>query len=526
VATVDADASAHDAEATPNEPSTGAHDRLERLRRELQHRLPILAVVLIGIVFYGLLTRGSFITGRRVGFNVVYDAQARSILHGHLDIPQAAATGEAIIIGGRSYAYYGIVPAVLRLPAMLVYPHGSPNVAPWYCMLAYALEAAAAVGIARWARRRAPHASRWAYLWEIAFVVAVAGSASLQLAVRPFVYEEAILWGAAFALATFWALLRLHESDQPRFAILAALAGVGAFGSRTTIGIGCVAALVAFGGILWQRSRRVSATLLGGAVAAVTSFVIVNELRFHTLFSVPLKDHEQYRTAAKRALLRTGPVALHNVPTNLVQYIRPDTLHFQRSFPWVDFRMPRYTPIAIIGHPRFDGLFASASTTATMPLLVVLAVVGVVFAWRCYRPGLALIASGVIMAAPTIGYFGEIERYLTDFVPLLTIAGAIGLSALLIRRGRDTAWLALVALVVAAVSLFVNFALTLDAQRVFNGPPSILGGALPITPPQPANRFLLAACLLLTASWVLLVWWVRPRSKPAGSPRTGGLASA
>ena len=45
-----------------------------------------------------------------------YDIQGRALLHGHLAVPNGSVSFEGFVIGGRTYVYFGLVPAVLRLP--------------------------------------------------------------------------------------------------------------------------------------------------------------------------------------------------------------------------------------------------------------------------------------------------------------------------------------------------------------------------------------------------------------------------
>src|SRR5678816_2232966 len=52
-----------------------------------------------------------------------YDAYARSILHGHLDVPRSAIGTEAFTFEGKTYGYFGIAPALLRIPLVLVFPN-------------------------------------------------------------------------------------------------------------------------------------------------------------------------------------------------------------------------------------------------------------------------------------------------------------------------------------------------------------------------------------------------------------------
>src|SRR5205807_6212140 len=49
-----------------------------------------------------------------------YDIQGRALLHGHLAVPQGSAGFEGFVVGGRTYVYFGPVPALLRLPVLLI----------------------------------------------------------------------------------------------------------------------------------------------------------------------------------------------------------------------------------------------------------------------------------------------------------------------------------------------------------------------------------------------------------------------
>jgi hypothetical protein len=48
-----------------------------------------------------------------------YDAQAQSLLHGHIDVPAPAIDREAFVRNGKYYGYFGPTPALLRIPAMM-----------------------------------------------------------------------------------------------------------------------------------------------------------------------------------------------------------------------------------------------------------------------------------------------------------------------------------------------------------------------------------------------------------------------
>ena len=51
-----------------------------------------------------------------------YDAQARALLAGHLDVPARALYFEGFRIHGKTYTYFGLWPAVLRMPVLQLFP--------------------------------------------------------------------------------------------------------------------------------------------------------------------------------------------------------------------------------------------------------------------------------------------------------------------------------------------------------------------------------------------------------------------
>ena len=49
-------------------------------------------------------------------FGNFYDYQADAWLHGRWDVPEPALGGEAFVVDGKIYGYFGPTPALLRLP--------------------------------------------------------------------------------------------------------------------------------------------------------------------------------------------------------------------------------------------------------------------------------------------------------------------------------------------------------------------------------------------------------------------------
>src|SRR5262249_11631248 len=134
-----------------------------------------------------------------------------------------------------------------------------------------------------------------------------------------------------------------------------------------------------------------------------------------------------------------------------------------------------------VGGVGSGGGARSWSCPASMPFLVVMSLIGVRTVFRPRRgdePGPASLRVPVVGAA--VGGIGAItipfinQRYVSDFVPLLVLLGIAGLHTLLRgvdRGGRTKALMggvAVVPVVLAAASPWVNFALALLYQREYS----------------------------------------------------------
>ena len=167
-------------------------------------------------------------------------------------------------------------------------------------------------------------------------------------------------------------------------------------------------------------------------------YAVVNYAKFGTLFSVPY-DHQAANAVVpgRRAILAANGGTLVNVaalPTNVVQYLRPDAFRLDGAWPWI--RLPSWRP-SVIGDVRYDMLDYTSSVTAAMPALVVLAIGGIVATVRAgARAGVATLRSlavPVVGAAcavvPSLVFVYITPRYTADFLPFLVLLAFAGLYA-------------------------------------------------------------------------------------------------
>lgn len=482
-------------------------------------RAAALGGVLATAVFVWLAAAGTGDLGRASGISGLYELQARSLLEGRWDVPARAAWIEGIRIEGRTYLYYGPWPAILRLPAVALSDRVDGHLTQASTTLAFAVLLVAAARLVWQARTMLRPDAPWSRREAVgsALVVAAAGlgTPAVFAGSVPIVYHEAELWGAAWALVAYDAVVALARRPHPARVAWAGLAGALALFTRASVGMGPIVALglVALGfaaralAAHRRRARRTGApTPTAGpsparlwvravAVVAVAAlplagYAALNTLKFRSKFGLPL-DRQRWTevSPSRRAALAANDWRLFGLkfaPTTVLHYLRPDALSVIGLYPFVDF--PRRAP-PVIGDVVFDTLDVAASLPTTMPLWFPLAAVGGVAIFlparrRRRRAGAPVAVPGPVGLAPfrppvlgalvgvgptvTIAFLAH--RYLIDFVPLFLIAGAVGFQLLwrraeVMSRGARRAAAAVFA-VAALAGAWANVGLGIVYQRV------------------------------------------------------------
>jgi len=448
-----------------------------------------------------------------------YDAQAHSLLQGHWYVDPNVAGIEGYDVKGHTQIYFGPVPAVVRMPLVAVTSRFDGRLTRVSLLLAELLLVVALARLTVWVARfllgNRPRGPGLTFLAALN-VLALATSVPLLLTSNAWVYHEAILWGAALAVSSFWLLVaHLGTRRTPPLvgaAVLACLASL----TRASVGLGPLVALLLLAAWrLWElrRARRATpapdaddaveggvpgagvagtarparlAVIVAVAALVVTGglYVAVNQARFGTPLRVP---YEQQRFSAgnlarKRSLAANGNslTSASFIPTQLLQAVRPDALRLRSTFPFVDFPRGQAT---LIGNAVFEERSATVSLPASAPLPTLLAVAGLVVLVLGRRRLQELSTGWRLLWIPLVGAavgtigvltFADISaRYLGDAIPLLAVAsviGAVGLGTVAAResahRGgaRRAAWAGVGVLAVALTlgGTWVNAALAVD----------------------------------------------------------------
>ncbi len=455
------------------------------------------------VLQWWMLSAGSwnlFGWGRQSDF---YDVQARALLDGTLAMDQRVLGIESFARGDQYFMYFGPIPALLRLPIVAFTRHLDGRMAAVSMLLALGVTLLTLLALG-WRLRQRVVARSGSHVSTpesiavgLTFFAMIGGSSLLYASSRTWIYHEAILWGVALTLASLALLLVWLDHGHRRHLVEASVLAMAAILTRPSVGGGALAAL----GLVAARSLLVSvsgrrrppdaagsgpnrwaegALLSGVVVVPIAVYILVNWLKFRRLLGVPF-DQQGYTLLSqqRRDMLEANGGSLFNVefvPTNLVSYLRPDLVDLGGVFPYVQPTRPAMT----IGSPFYDLIDLTSGVTTTMPLLVVLGLVGV---WEVMRRrtdsvvrstwpllvGCAL-GTGAVLA---IGYLAN--RYQSDFLPLLVVAALIGLPVLtrwtdsISPRRRGIALMLGSTLV--AVGTVSNLALGYSYQRAYS--PSI-----------------------------------------------------
>ncbi len=465
-----------------------------RLARRVATGATVLFVLVVcGWKPWDLFARGGFSTD-------FYDAQAHAFLRGRLDIPAQVAGPEGFLIDGKTYLYFGPVLAIARIPFAL-FGHWADGrltrlslTVGFFSACTMARHLAVAVG-ALWDRTVSP--ARQALL-----VAAVACSPALALAGWNTIYHETEMWAFVLFLATSVALLRLWMVPTRHGLVVAFAVSVCTVLTRSSVGYGALGATGLVGLLLWRRNRKLAIGSLATMVGGVAISIAVNLAKFGTMVDLPADRQLLTLQSPQRAAWFAGNngsfFSLRFLPTTIPQYLRPDTIRFERLLPFI-----RFGPLAPeYGSYPLEGNTPASSLPVAATLLTVLAVIGVVVLVRrrAWVP-LCIVVGAAVAAAPSflIGFVAN--RYLVDMLPLLVIPAAAAVAAAGVPSRLSRRWAQAGAIALVVWGTWVNVALATWIQQLkepgftalrYSVDESLFGGTPPyvvtLSPVMPVPR--------------------------------------
>ena len=394
-----------------------------------------------------------------------YDVQARSLLAGHWWMPASVLSIEGFKTGAHSYMYFGPVPALIRLPVLL-FTHQLDGKLSGLSMLVALVMALAFTSCLLWRvrgllrRSAAPVSGMEAFLIGGLLFVVGAGSPLLYQASLPSVYDEAELWACAFALGALYFMIAFILRHSRGSFLLTGLFVALALFTRAPVGFGLLGGLLILAAVDYRNQRQGDGLRWAAGLVVMVGILGImyaglNEVKFHSLFGVPFQRQAavHFGSLDQLAVRKNGGslFSARFIPTNLLNYLRPDAIRFTSLFPWIT-----YAPTSIVGKLAYAGIQSPTSLPATTPALVVLSVTGLIGIFRrgkhvgdvpqalgAVSPGLGVLripALGAALAAVSIFVYGFLaSRYLLDLMPLVIVTAVAGF-CLIVRAAPWPQW--------------------------------------------------------------------------------------
>ena len=383
-----------------------------------------------------------------------YELQAAALLHGHLWIPSSDLGIEGFWHGSHTYTFFGLFPSLIRIPFMRLIPSLDDHLTAPSILSAWIVTGLVS-SMLLWrvrvlARGAAPMG--WAEAVGSGFLMAsiMGGSVLVYLAASPWVYNEDLAWSVALTMGCIFTLLGVLERPSwyrvgwAGFFLLASNLNRLSTAWACVIGAFLIAGWFALGRGGVERRRWALPVAAAGLIPLGVG-CLVTWWKFGAPFSVPLASQEWTRVNAHRRyyLAANGGRAfrLQFLPSTLNAYFRPDGIHLTTLFPYVT--LPT-APAAAVGGVVLDETYQTASVESAMPLLFLLAVWGVICAFRPRPVGslrltrlLLLAAAAATTGVMLVGYIAE--RYVADLLPVFILAGMIGFVDLWRRAEHRTA---------------------------------------------------------------------------------------
>jgi hypothetical protein len=398
----------------------------------------------------------------------VFDNVLVHLLRGEFTVDREAIDYEAITQDGKTYTYFAVFPAILRLLAMPFVDIAHAELARLSCLVAVVIFVVLQLRMLLIAHRSLPAASRMPVFFTVMVAATVLSGPQLYILGSAWVYHEPILWAAVLAAAFNVIVMRtalsgrdLRTSD---FASLAALAGL-AINTRAPIGVALYLGTVLL--IAWAawsrhaaertewtwpasgkvfvravsalaRDPRISLPVLVLGLLAVAAG-IVNFGRWGNPFAFSGANYTywiQHHPNVIGAIREYGAFNLDRIGIAV--------LYYATGIPYILKSVPPFAEFfrsAVIEAPPFTPLL-------TNPLTVILAGVGLYRLW--WKPDLqprslamlriALIghASAVVLI---LAFCTFTLRYRFDFAPFMTLAAFVGYRSLsMTATGFSAPW--------------------------------------------------------------------------------------
>lgn len=429
--------------------------------------------LVLAACYYALLLSagGSFFAP--VTHGLTFNSMLLHLLHGRFDVDPATIGDEGFLRDGATYAYFGVLPALLRMPLLLLKDFATTDFTRLSCLAAVVASAAFKVSTAGLIVRRLGAQSAPILLALLVGVVLLGGP---QLAfLRPSIFQETTFWAVTCAAAFIYLLVRgwlSPEGFSTRILASMALAAGICLLARVSTALGLYLAC----GLVWLRlfwcaaaSGRLrhdpakfvlaAAILLGFAALAA----LINQARWGNPFIfVDLASQIIAQTRFPDRIARLHQYGEFNparVPYAVGYYFLPVWVLLDGSggLLWSAFQLRLFDFVEL----------PPGSFIVSDPLLLGLAALGLIQLMRRRVPrsdvivaalGGLLVPVGLMLSAIALTY-----RYRLEFYPFIELCAFVGFGSI-VAAPKATAqrWMALGAAwqVIAAHAMWLLYMLS------------------------------------------------------------------
>ena len=405
-------------------------------------------LTVIAIYYLFLLSNGTFQLFGPEMLDKAFDNMLVHLLRGEFTVDREAIGYEAFTRDGKTYAYFGIFPAVLRLFAIPFTDVAQAQLARLSCLTAVVIFVALQLQMLLIVHHSVPTVSRRPEFLAVMVAATVLSGPQLYILSSAVIYHEAVLWSAAMAAAFNLVVVRTTfgaKSLRARDLVsLATLAGL-AINTRAPVGVALyLGTILLIAWTMWRqyapdrRAQQFSDTetglsstiLLPIAILGVGAIVagVINFERWGNAFTFADFHYWDMRV---------------NVYPNLAEILRKygefnvgriwiGALYYATDIPYL---LHTLSPFAEFLRSRLVIIEAGPPMTPvlTNPLTIILAGIGLYRVW--WKPELSTHrvavlrltllghASAVILL---LGFFAFHARYRFDFAPFMTLAALVG----------------------------------------------------------------------------------------------------
>lgn len=406
----------------------------------------------IAIYYLALLSNFTFELFAPEALGKTFNSMLMHLLRGDFGVDRQAIGFEAFTRDGKTYSYFGVFPAVLRLLALPFVDMEHAELARLSQLAAEVVYVVLQLATLRVVQHSIPAPARSTSLYVTTAVATVLSGPQLYLLASASVYHEAVFWaavfGAAFNLVVVHAAFTGKGLSGRDLALLALFASL-ALHSRVPVGVGlCVSATsltiwvaalrhipaqnwdgIAHG--FWRAIPRMlgdprllfPAALMGLFVIGIG---IVNDERWGSPFRfVDFQAYDLFLHYPQRLkqITEHGVYDLNRIGVSF--------LYYSTGIPYLIKNIPPFDDY-LASH--FDGLAAPPIAPVLVnPLTVIFAAVGL---YRLFRAPDLPAGGGAIVWLALLGHFllvlmtlafmSMALRYRLDLAPFMTLAAFVG----------------------------------------------------------------------------------------------------